>query len=197
MPRKQSKNKNMSSRIATLEKKVAMRKPETKRYYNDVENQFVVDENGTDKGYTFNLTSIAQGNNENEREGNEVRATGVYGKFVVKGVQSLDTMLRGMLLIPKDPNDTGYENATVASHLDEDRYTVLKDVFMALNPNGGPNARTITFRKKFKYPLRLQYSTSSGGSCVRNNVKLHFVSDQNIAGNAPVISGYVYLYYHE
>lgn len=143
------------------------------------------------------ITTIPQGDDEFRRTGNRVTVTGFYGKFNIVGADSTN-MVRMVLYIPKDPNDT-MTSLTTYGIIDFDKYTVLSDRLITTSLSGN-NSKVITIAKKFKYGTRrgldVQFASSTTTDVKKNNIYLAWVSDSSAATH-PAINYHWYCYFKD
>lgn len=145
------------------------------------------------------MLNMASGSTPNTRVGNQIYCTGLHGKFVLRNADTTN-IVRMVLYIPKDPTDTLQASSVdYLEAIDLDRFTILMDRVYHLNDAGG-NQRMVTIGKKFntgtRRGIQVQYTTTSGLSCIKNNIRLYWVSDSGAIPD-PIIEGYIRAYYKD
>ncbi len=156
----------------------------------------------------FSLVSMAKGNDQNEREGNEIAVTQIYFNSLVKiSAAAANTSLRYVIFNDRQPNAV----ATTATDLFEDN-TVTDRMVSAINPNGkyrfqiyynklvrltisNGNAQC-KFFKRFKKPIIIRYNNLDNGTVAdieTNNLQIMVFSDE--ATNVPTITHSVRISY--
>lgn len=145
------------------------------------------------------LTGIAQGDTQNDRNGNSIKAQSVSTKYNVEMNSSATaTQVRIMLVIDKNSNgaapvlsdilDNGVASNAVA-HYNSDtagsRFLILHDKSYSLSING---SRTISGScySKLNHHVKFTSSTGAQASCASGHLYLILWSDEST--NTPIIT---------
>lgn len=143
------------------------------------------------------INDLAQGDTQNTRDGNQVRITGLYGKFVVTGADSTN-IVRFIMYIPKDQTDA-LSSVDIHTLIDQDSYTVLYDRTITTT-SGGVNQKVFTVAKNFhrgsRKGLLTQYYGTGSTDFVKNPIKLYVVSD-SLAVSDPSLTGHLRTYFKD
>lgn len=147
-------------------------------------------------GTNYELTTLAQGDDTNQRTGREVRATSFRFDAVMHYADTTN-IIRVILYIAKDNDDT-LSGTTVYSLIDHDSFHVLHDEYYAVG-NSGPMVTKIKLRKSWinggkSRGMLLKYTSSASEVSVQNTLKMFIVSDSG-ASVHPTITGRYNLYF--
>lgn len=151
------------------------------------------------------LYLVPQGDTQHSRNGHAIKATGMYGKMLVRWqTGDQNSLYRIIMYIPRNVDDDlsnhggpGVPLSTVGQ-IDADRFTVLSDRTMTISaPNSGNETfRQLLFKKKFKRPINIQFDGSGATSSIRNPIRLYITSTANaLSGTRPSFEGYIKCYY--
>lgn len=143
------------------------------------------------------INDLAQGDTQNTRDGNQVRITGFYGKFVVTGADSTN-IVRFILYIPKDQSDS-LSGIDIHSLIDQDSFTVLYDRTITTT-SGGVNQKVFTVAKNFhrgsRKGLLTQFYGTGSQDFVKNPIRMYVVSD-SLAVTDPSLTGHLRTYFKD
>lgn len=144
------------------------------------------------------LTDIDQGDSQADRTGNQVWVTGYFARLAF-AVGDTTNLIRVVVYIPKDSDDSLSSGTDIHTNIDLDKFTVLYDKLVALNANGDA-VKVIQFKKKFNRGRRrgvnARYFSGTGTDIAKNAIKLYVVSD-SLAAPDPTISGGMRVYYKD
>lgn len=195
MPLKSSK-----SRVSKNIKKYVQSKIEANqetKHLNYTYNTSVTDEIRTPLDTL--LVDVDQGDTANQRSGNQLFVTGIYGRFAFRQADTTN-LIRVILYIPKDPSDSLTSGLVdYIGAVDLDRFTVLSDKLVNVNV-AGKNQQVMTLARKFnkgiKKGITVQYTDGTGSNCTKNNLRLYMVSDSAATAD-PSVYGYMRIYYKD
>jgi hypothetical protein len=135
---------------------------------------------------------------QNDRVGNLIKATGIYGKFVVTAGDT-SNIVRVIFYIPKSATDT-LSGVSVQSLIDLDLYTILSDKYYAIGTNGGPNQRAFTIRMNFHRGFRtgipVTFTGAGSTTYAKNPIRMYVVSNSG-ASPHPTWSGNLRFFYKD
>lgn len=144
------------------------------------------------------LTAISQGDDQTDRTGNLIFATGIYARFAVTGADSTNK-IRMMFYIPKDSDDS-LDGSDIHSAIDLDKYTILFDRVLLTSQNGNDNIG-VTFKKSFTRRgkakgISVRYSGTTSNDVAQNGIKFYCVSDSDAVSH-PTITGHYRFYFKD
>lgn len=143
--------------------------------------------------YTINLINLSQGPGEQQRVGDQIFITGMYGRFQITGADATN-IARVLIYIPRDTDDV---LSSIETYQDPDPslYTVLYDRTVTLTANG-EFVKQITcklnFRRGNRRGIRVKYAGATT-TPTWNNIKMVATSDSG-AVTHPTLSGHLNLY---
>lgn len=196
MPKRNAKKSN---NFAKKVKNVLYAVSETKHNNLSLDTVSIQDVGRTPLNYTLN--DVALGNQQSQRDGNQILVTGIYGKGVIQFPDTYN-IVRMILYIPKDSDHKLGTDDTidVPTLLDQDRYTILEDRYFAGAYDGGPRVKTFTIKKSFTRGGRKGMVTRWDGvnatDFSRNPIGLYFVSD-SVAVSDPTVTLQLRTYYKD
>lgn len=187
------------SNVIQQVKKYMFNKAETKFYTSQWTGVNV----GTYASVAFvsnTLNPIGVGVNQNDRIGNKVTVTGLYGRLSITGADATN-IVRIIGYISKDADDIlGSTDALEFNDpLDLDKFIPLFDIIVNTTANGN-NQKTVTIRKNFHRGNRkgivCTWDGGTSGSYVNNRMSLYCVSDSS-ASSHPKLNGFIQTYFKD
>lgn len=147
-------------------------------------------------GTNYNLNSISQGDDTNQRTGREVRVTSFRFDGVLAYADTTN-VVRIILYMPKDEDDT-LVGTTVYSLLDHDSFTILSDKLYGVT-SAGPGIKRFSIRKSWinggkARGMLCRYSDTTASVPQMGALKMLIVSDSGTAPH-PDITGRYNLYF--
>lgn len=157
--------------------------------------------NGTDLA----LTDIVVGNDQNQRNGNQVRITGMHYTFNLNppgapiGIPQCNCRI--IVYKPKKAKDTMPLTHTYDQLIDMDRFTALYDKTFSIGGGTQPSQSPV-FRKSFTRGgktagMLQQYEDSTGTGQTKGTVRVYMVSDESAASEAPLVTPVGRTYYND
>lgn len=142
------------------------------------------------------LSSVATGDTQNDRSGNQIFATGFYGKFVLQAADTTN-IVRVVMYMPKDPNNA-MTGVGVNSLIDQDQFTILHDRMYTVGTYNPQRAFVLArkWNRGRRRGILTQFSSTSSGSGTRGVVRLYMVSDSTAVSD-PLIQGEFRYYYKD
>lgn len=144
------------------------------------------------------LVDISQGDTQNDRQGNQIIVTGIYSKLFINAGDGINNC-RVILYIPRDADDS-LSTLTPSQAIDMDKYTVLYDRIINVSTTAGDYSKPFVIARKFNKGRRkgmtVQYSSTTGTSVERNNLKLYVVGDSGAIPD-PNFNGHIRVYYKD
>lgn len=142
------------------------------------------------------LSSLVQGDDQNERIGNAVTFTGLYGDLFFTGADTTNS-IRAILYVPHNPTD----DLDIAFNAapDQDRFTILRDMLITTSTQGPAVVRRklkISFKKGNRKGLTTRWHDNTSTGFSKNPIRLYMVSDST-AVTDPSVNGYVRTYYKD
>lgn len=188
------KNFKKKQNMVSLIKKVTMQQSETKSM---VYNWDTTVQDSARTPVETHLTSAVQGADENERDGNLIRVTSIYGKFYAE-VADTTNVLRVILYRYKkayeaSPMSTG--SLSITGLPDLDSFDILYDNYIALSTQGQA-VKAWTISHRFKRPLRVKYTGPTAASCIENPIYIYVVGDSGAVSD-PTLQGHLRVYYKD
>lgn len=195
----QKKNTNFVSKVKSIVRNQVL---ERKRITQGT--AAVITNTGTIK---YSLHNIAQGDDEDERIGNVITATGFSykGTLYNNGSATNGTMVRIILFqdyqqvsdIEPDYDDV-FQSNTIDSELNltnKGRFKILWSSLFTINMgfSGQVVKRYIQKWIKFKRPIKIRYNGTAGTDIQKNGLYLTMISDQ--ATNTPTLDDRFTMYY--
>lgn len=146
------------------------------------------------------LNAVGQGDTQNARNGNQIFATGFYGKFVLAAGDSTN-IVRVVMYIPKDSQYTFYSSPPgITSLIDQDKFTVLYDRYISLDTYNPQKVLTIArkWNRGSRRGIQCQYSGtgSTESDPSKNPIYIYFVSDSSAVAH-PTVTGNFRLYFKD
>lgn len=141
------------------------------------------------------LTYIANGTQQNERIGNQIRVTGIFADLIITGADTTNT-IRMIIYIPHDPSNT-LSSLMYNGAPDMDQFTILYDKIITTSSNGPNNKRVMirrSYTRGYKKGIRIQYYGSAATDVSKNRILIYVVSD-SAAIPDPQLNGYLRMYY--
>lgn len=150
-------------------------------------------QNITNTGSVIPLTTIAQGDNYNNRQGNSILAKYLFGRMeFAKNSSATSTFIRLMFIQDTqqigdtDPGiaDILSSSSTISSlnQFQKGRFSVLRDTTIRLEPN----QTTDVMKVNLKLPFHIKFNGTSGSDIQKNGVYLVVLSNEST--NYPVFS---------
>ena len=161
---------------------------------------FPTDTQLTPAGTNYNIVEVAGGTSQQQRVGNQIKLT----SFRLKGILSLDhgftgnlwDIVRVVLYIPKDPDDT--LNLGVSEAIDLDQFTILSDRLIPMGSNHDACKlynKVLLFKKGRRTGMNVQFSSDLATAVTKNNIKMYMVCKS--AANTPKFNGYWRFYFKD
>lgn len=193
MPR-HAKKSNFASRVKKIVNQSMQSDKET--YHKEFAWNQVSIQDSARTPLTVGLNEIASGSGPTQRNGNQLRVTGIYSKFALQHYDATN-LIRVMLVIPKDPSITTLTGIGLFSNLDIDQYTVLYDHLYNISQHSN---KVVTIKRKFNKGrfrgIETQYFGSGATDFAKNRMLLYMVSDSTAIGD-PTVTGTLRLFYHD
>lgn len=143
---------------------------------------------------TYVLTQIAQGDGASDRDGNLIKVTGFYARFVCT-YSDTTNIIRFRLWMPKSNNTISATSVDYSDPVDQDTTRDFIDKIVTVG-SGGPTQRTVILKKKFKKPLYFRYYGSAGTNIVTPYLMLSIGSDSGAVSH-PTVSGHYRVYWKD
>jgi hypothetical protein len=190
MPRRKTKKRNTIKKII---KSMINNNIETK---TAVHNYTTIEVSNV--GVNHDITALAQGLQQQDRVGNQIKLT----SFRLKGCFYSDythDLVRVIIYIPKNVNELLATSTTPTDPLDQDKYTILSDRLIPLSNQGSPVKpynKVILFNKGLRNGLNVHYTTNLASSCTKNQLMVYMCSGSG-ASPHPKFSGYWRFYFKD
>lgn len=140
-----------------------------------------------------NITGIAQGDTQSTREGNQIRITGVYGKWLLTKADTTN-VVRVIFYKPKQVGDA-LSGIDINDAVDMDKFHIYSDNLYLLNAN--TPQKVIYVSKKFPGKgLVVQYHGTASTDVATNDIRLYAVSDSTAVSD-PTMSGNFRFYFKD
>lgn len=143
---------------------------------------------------TYVLTQIAQGDGASDRDGNLIKVTGFYARFVCTYADTTN-IIRFRLWMPKADNSVSATSVDYSDAIDQDTTRDFIDRIVTVG-SGGPMQKTVILKKKFRKPLYFRYYGSAGTNIVTPYLMLSIGSDSGAVSH-PTVTGHYRIYWKD
>lgn len=166
------------------------------KYYQSSWNAATIADQGI--GGRFNaLLPLVQGDDFDQRIGNTVLCTGLFGKLYFSAADTTN-VVRCIIYIAHDISDT-LSTLTVHGLPDPNRFAIIYDKMIVLNSSGA-DVKALTIAKKFnrgrKKGIQVQFDADTATDHTKNDIQIMFVSDSGVVSH-PTVSGTLRTYYKD
>lgn len=146
---------------------------------------------------SVNLTDVTTGDGSGARDGNQIIARSVYGRFTVGLHASATASVVRFILYTPYQNDNLLSTVDYIERIPNKQHIVWMDKLVIVNTDNP--VKRVTISKKFYSPKRkgmiVDYSSGSSNAVERHPVYLAIVSNE--ATNTPALNGDVTFYYKD
>lgn len=148
-----------------------------------------------DTTQVFELTDILQGDETNERTGNEIQLRSFYARFWCNAVSSSGVFARFILYSPRLANSNTPPVVTgMGDRIDKDLYVVWLDKWISCSNQQGGGSGLVTMKKKWKPYMKVIYSGSTGTLVKKNGLYLQIITNVTLKCQ---VNGFASVFYKD
>lgn len=195
MPNGKKKYKNYNKK--NFEKRVRhiiLKNKETKHISFEY-NQTTISTAALGSSRLAHLTGITQGDGNVNRDGNQVRLSGLFAQMVFTAADTTNIIRVIVARYKGQYTSSPFPSTEVYNIIDLDDLDVVYDRAITIG-TAGPASKMIKIKLKFRNKNLIQFDTTTSTSVTVNPYYIYFVSDSGAVSH-PEMTGQIRVYYKD